>query len=209
LGNGGSPANEGTAAGGGFIPGLIAATRRRRAAEIAHRRAPITGVSEYAFLEERPVTRPPAPALPDAGPIAPHRYAEQFETLRDRAEAASTTPTVFLAALGPAAAHSARVGFAANLFAAGGIRSVTGTGSVDEIAEAFTDSGTPLACLCSSDKLYAESAAEAVTTLRAAGAEQIWLAGKAEISRVDRTIAAGCDALATLHAAFDVLEVPA
>lgn len=193
----------------GDIPTAIAATRTRRAAEIAHRRAPITGVSEFAFLQERPLTRPPAPSVANTGPIEAHRFAEQFEALRDRADAAPSRPRVFLAALGPAAVHSARAAFAANLFAAGGIGSVTGTGDLDEIVKAFLDSGTPLACLCSSDKLYAESAAEVAAALRGAGASQVWLAGKTEVQGVDRTVAAGCDALAALNAAFDVLEVPA
>jgi methylmalonyl-CoA mutase len=155
------------------------------------------------------VTRPPAPQPDASGPITAHRYAEQFEALRDRADAAEVRPTVFLAALGPAAVHSARAGFAANLFAAGGIRSVTGTGSVDEIATAFAGSGCALACICSSDKLYAESAAELATALKSAGATQVWLAGKSEMAGVDATIFAGCDALAALRAAYDVLEANA
>ena len=190
----------------GPLPGVLAQTRAQRDEQIAQRRMPITGVTEFAFLEEQPVTRPDVPQQAGAGPVAPHRYAEQFEALRDRADAAEVRPTVFLAALGPAAVHSARAGFAANLFAAGGIRSITGTGDVDEIAKAFTDSGCALACICSSDKLYAESGAEAARALRAAGAAQVWLAGKVEIPGVDATISAGCDALAALAAAFDVLE---
>jgi methylmalonyl-CoA mutase len=190
----------------GDLPSVLAQTRSQRDEQIARRRMPITGVSEFAFLEEQPVTRPPAPQPDAARPVSAHRYAEQFEALRDRAEAAANRPTVFLAALGPAAVHSARAGFAANLFAAGGICSITGTGTVDEIAKAFADSGSALACICSSDKFYAESAAELAAALRTAGAKEIWLAGKAEIAGVDRTIAAGCDALHALNAAFDVLE---
>jgi methylmalonyl-CoA mutase len=193
----------------GELADALAHTRAQRDEQIALRRMPITGVSEFAFLEEQPVTRAPSPRPASTGPVAAHRYAEQFEALRDRADAAANRPTVFLAALGPAAVHSARAGFAANLFAAGGICSVTGTGTVDELAQAFADSGCALACICSSDKVYAESAAEAAQALRAAGAAQVWLAGKVEIPGVDKTIFAGCDALAALNAAFDVLEVTA
>jgi methylmalonyl-CoA mutase len=190
----------------GELTNALARTRGQRDEQIAKRRAPITGVSEFAFLEEQPVTRPTAPRPAGTGPVAPRRYAEPFEALRDRADAAEVRPTVFLAALGPAAVHSARAGFAANLFAAGGIRSITGTGSVDEIAKAFTDSGCALACICSSDKLYAESAAELAAALKAAGATQVWLAGKAEVAGVDARIFAGCDALVALRAAYDVVE---
>ncbi len=191
------------------IASMLAETRARRDEQIAHRRAPITGVSEFAYLEEQAVSRPAAPAPPADGPIRPHRYAEQYEALRERAEAAATPPTVFLAALGPAAVHSARAGFAANLFAAGGIKSITGAGEPADIVAAFRDSGSPIACLCSSDKLYAESAADLASALKAAGATRVWLAGKAEVPGVDRTIFAGCDALAALRAAYDILEASA
>jgi methylmalonyl-CoA mutase len=190
----------------GELPDRLARTRARRDEQIARRRMPITGVSEFAFLEEQPVTRPPAPRPDASGPITAHRYAEQFEALRDRADAAEVRPTVFLAALGPAAVHSARAGFAANLFAAGGIKSITATGTAAELAESFAASGTSLACLCSSDKLYAESAPEVAAALKAAGATQVWIAGKGEVAGVDATIFAGCDALAALNAAYDVLE---
>jgi methylmalonyl-CoA mutase len=190
----------------GALADDLAGTRVRRDAQIADRTRPITGVSEFAFLEEQPVTRPAGPAVPASGPVAAHRYAEPFEALRDRAEAAPTRPAVFLAAPGPAAVHTARAGFAANLFAAGGIRSVIGTGDPDQIAAAFRTAGTPLACLCSSDRLCAETGAELVRSLKAAGATEVWLAGAVEVEGVDRTIFTGCDALAALHAAYDVLE---
>jgi len=56
-----------------------------RAGAIAHRRDPITGVSEFAFPRGTMV-RTPGPVVTDR-PILPSiRYAEEFETLRDRAE---------------------------------------------------------------------------------------------------------------------------
>jgi methylmalonyl-CoA mutase len=185
----------------GAIGELLAQTHAKRADDIAHRRAPITGVSEFAFVGEPPVERPPLPPAPN-GLLPTVRYAEQFEALRDRADAAPQRPRVFLATLGPFAAHSARAAFAANLFQAGGIECVTGP--VDEFATA----GTAVACLCSSDKVYTDEAAPAAQALRDAGAKQIWLAGKAEVAGVDGTLFAGCDALAVLRSAFDTLEVP-
>jgi methylmalonyl-CoA mutase len=188
---------------GGRIGELLAASRAKRDDDIAHRRFALTGVSEYALPDEAPLPRAPAPPPLTGGPIAPTRYAQAFEALRDRAEAADPRPTVFLVALGPFAAHSARVGFATNLFNAGGLRVVVGR------PEDFADSATTVACLCSSDKVYAGEAATAAASLRDAGATQIWLAGKAEVDGVDGQVFAGCDALAVLSTTLDKLEVPA
>jgi methylmalonyl-CoA mutase len=184
----------------GAIGELVAQTHAKRRDDIAHRRAPITGVSEYAFVDEQPVTRAPCPAAP-TGLLPKIRYAEQFEALRDRSDAAPHRPRVFLATLGPLAAHSARAGFAANLFQAAGIECVTGP------VEQFAASGTPVACLCSSDKVYAAQAAGAVTALRAAGARQIWLAGKVDVEGVDGQVFTGCDALDVLRSTLDTLGV--
>jgi methylmalonyl-CoA mutase len=165
-------------------------------------------VSEYAFLGEPPVTRAPAPAVRGGGLLPRLRYAEPYESFRDRAEAAPTRPAVFLAALGPLAAHSTRVGFASNLFQAGGIEPVTGSGDVDAIVAAFRDSGTTVACLCSSDKVYADAAAPAAQALRAAGAQYVWLAGKpAGVPGVDGYLYTGVDALEVLATTLDRLGV--
>lgn len=186
----------------GAIGELLAQTQAARSDDIAHRRAPITGVSEYAYVDEPAVVRDPRPAAP-RGLLPRVRYAEGFEALRDRADAAADRPRVYLATLGPFAAHSARAGFAANLFAAGGIEAVTGP------VEEFGASGTTVACLCSSDKVYADEAAPAAQSLREAGATHVWLAGKAEPGGVDGNLFAGCDALDVLRRTFDALEVPA
>jgi methylmalonyl-CoA mutase len=185
----------------GTIGDLIAQTRERRAADIAHRRAPITGVSEYAFVAEEPVRRPPLPERRGAGLLPRVRYAEDFEALRDRSDAAAQRPRVFLATLGPLAAHSARAGFAANLFQAAGIDCVTGP------VEEFAAAGTTVACLCSSDKVYAEQAAPAARQLRGAGATRIWLAGTAQVEGVDGNVHTGCDALAVLRSTLATLGV--
>ena len=194
----------------GSIDALLAATREKRAGDVAHRRTPITGVSEFAFVDEKPVSRQPAPSLPD-GLLPRMRYAQDFEALRDAAEAGDGRPAVFLAALGPPAVHSARLGFATNLFAAGGIEPVVGIAAdpadgTDELVTAFRESGTSVACLCSTDKLYAD-AAPVVTALRDAGAKLIWIAGKLEVEGIDGQLFAGCDALEALHTTFDALGV--
>jgi methylmalonyl-CoA mutase len=189
----------------GVIGELIAAVRERRAADIAHRRVPITGVSEYAFVAEQPVVRPPAPAA-DAGLLPRVRYAESFEQLRDRADAAPSRPTVFLAGLGPLAEHSARTSFAANLFQAGGIECPRGRGDVAELVAAFRHSGAAIACLCGTDSRYAGDGAEVAAALRDAGAVQVWVAGRADVPAVDGSVYAGCDAVAVLGTVLDATE---
>ncbi len=182
---------------GGLLDELIGVARHARADDIAHRRAPIIGVSEFAFPDEAPVVRDPAPTRVGGGRLETHRWAEPYEALRDRAEAADPRPTVFLATLGPAAAHSARTAFATNLFRAGGLHVVTGA------PEEFADSGTSVACLCSSDKIYAADAAAAISTL--SSARHLWLAGTQDLDGVDGTLFAGCDALDVLRTTLDVL----
>ncbi|MEO8889647.1 MAG: methylmalonyl-CoA mutase family protein [Jatrophihabitantaceae bacterium] len=199
----------------GAIGALLASSQALRADDIAHRRAPITGVSEYAFIGEKAVTRPPAAPAPSGGLLPTLRYAADFEALRDRSDAAGARPKIFLAALGPFAAYTARVGFATNLFAAGGVEAVVGIVSApgsqasDEIVAAFGTSGTSVACLCSSDKIYEHAAEPVVAALREAGATQIWLAGKVKVPGVGGNVYAGCDALAVLRSTLDALEVPA
>ncbi|MGI8677527.1 MAG: methylmalonyl-CoA mutase family protein [Jatrophihabitans sp.] len=190
----------------GTVETFLAATRAARDDDIAHRRRPITGVSEFAFVGEPAVERAPLPTAPD-GVLPRIRYAEAFETLRDRADAAPQRPRVFLAGLGSVAAHSARAGFAANLFQSGGLDCVTADGELAQIVAAFEKDGTTVACLCSSDKVYAEHAAAAAQALRDAGAARIWLAGQAKVDGVDGTLFAGCDALDVLRTTFDTLGV--
>ncbi|MEU8404405.1 methylmalonyl-CoA mutase subunit beta [Nonomuraea sp. NPDC048892] len=209
----------GIAAAGELVAGRIAATRERRADDIAHRRFPITGVSEFPDLHERPLRRPASPgdgAPSEAGgPLAAReglpaiRYAEPFERLRDLADSLSERPKVFLATIGPLSAHTARAAFAANLFQAGGLATETSGQETDpeRIAAAFAASGASVACLCSSDKLYAQHAAAVATALHAAGARKVWLAGKGHYEGVDANLHAGCDALAVLHETYDDLEV--
>ncbi|MBT2232955.1 methylmalonyl-CoA mutase subunit beta [Nonomuraea sp. NEAU-A123] len=220
-----------------LVAGRIADTRRRRADDIAHRRFPITGVSEFPDIAEKPVRGQPVPRAGEGGrpPVAdigegerpsrervsegeaglageglPEiRYAQEFEALRDLADAQPERPVVFLATIGPVAAHTARAAFAANLFQAGGLATESaGPGTdPDQIATAFAVSGSNVACLCSSDKMYGLHAEPVAAALRRAGARKVWLAGKGDYEGVDDRLYAGCDALAVLRTTFDDLEV--
>ncbi|MDQ0772271.1 methylmalonyl-CoA mutase [Streptomyces aurantiacus] len=181
----------------------LANTWEARGAKLAKRREPITGVSEFPNLTERAVEREPAPAPPSGG-LPKVRRDEAYEVLRARSDAhlaaTGTRPRVYLATIGPAAAHSARTAFVSNLFLAGGIEPVT-DGS-------FEDSGATEACLCSSDALYEEQAASTARALRAAGARQVFLAGRpGKYPDVDAYVFAGCDAVAVLCATLDRMGV--
>ncbi|MFF2546437.1 methylmalonyl-CoA mutase small subunit [Kitasatospora sp. NPDC058063] len=193
----------------GLIGERIAATWAERSVRLAKRREPITGVSEFPHLDEQPLVREPAPAAPGGG-LPRVRRAEAYEALRDRSDARvavdGARPALFLASIGNASAHTARTTFAANLFQAGGIATASAE-SVDPaaFAEAFRASGATVACLCSSDALYAEHAAPVAEALKAAGARRVLLAGRlGELpSGVDEFIFAGGDAIAVLTSLLD------
>lgn len=200
----------------GMLRDRLATTWAERSKKLARRREPITGVSEYPHLTEKPVRREPAPAGPSGG-LPRVRRDEAYEALRARCDAqvqrTGVRPKVFLAALGPAAAHTARVAFASNLFQAGGIEAVHDPVSVDaaSAADAFRASGARVACVCSSDTLYADEGAAVAAALRSAGAERVFLAGRPGTdpdldTSVDHVFA-GCDAVAVLSSTLDLMGV--
>ncbi|GAA1563038.1 methylmalonyl-CoA mutase family protein [Actinomadura kijaniata] len=191
----------------GKIAGRVAATWERRRRDVARRRAPLTGVSEFPNLAEKLPERDPAPERPvrTGGGLPVITYARDFEALRDRSDAhlaaTGARPRVYLATLGPVAVHTARATFAANLFRAGGIETVSGP------PEDFAASGATVACLASSDRLYDEGAAGAARALKEAGAMKVWLAGKGDYEGVDDRVFAGCDAVAVLETTLSDLGV--
>ena len=181
----------------GLVAERIASTAAARQRDIDTRRAPLTGVSEFPNVAEAP-----APQLPGTdGPLAPHRWAEGFEALRSRVERSEAPPMVFLATIGPPAAFTPRATFAENFFGIAGLPCTRGP------AAGFRASGARIACICSTDALYAEHAAEVAAQLEAAGAHAVYLAGKPQAG-IDRTIHAGMDARAALSDVLDLLEIP-
>ncbi|MGW0908966.1 methylmalonyl-CoA mutase small subunit [Streptomyces sp. NPDC002853] len=197
----------------GLIGERLAATWAKRSEKLAKRREPITGVSEFPNLSERPVERDAPPAEASGG-LPRVRRDEAYEVLRSRSDAhlaaTGARPRVFIAGLGPAAAHTARASFASNLFQAGGIEAVHDPVTVDATtaAEAFRASGATVACLCSSDALYEEQADEVAAALKSAGARRVFLAGRpAERPGVDAYVFAGCDAVSVLSSTLDHMGV--
>ncbi len=213
----------------GLIQGEVAAIRAEHEKAVARRKDAITGTSEFPNLhEKRTAVLGTAPAAPPqetgatqvAEPLPSIRLAAPFERLRDKSDAFAqrrgSRPKVFIANLGKVADFSARAMFARNFYEAGGIEAVTNDGftSRDEMIAAFKASGAKLACLCSSDKVYAAEAADAAKALIATGAV-VHLAGRpGELepallaAGVGTFISVGCDAVAILGAAHDILAQP-
>ena len=169
--------------------------------------------------------------------MQPIRLAAPFEALRDKSDhifaRTGKRPKIFLANLGTAADFTARATFAKSFFETGGIEAIdflafpldhskvallpTASGGRDQdaaaLAAAFQASSAALACLCSSDKVYAEQAAAAAKALQAAGAKHIYLAGRPDEQEavlreagVQDFIFAGDDALAILGEAYQRMD---
>ncbi|MEP6562296.1 MAG: methylmalonyl-CoA mutase, partial [Nakamurella sp.] len=106
--------------------------------------------------------------------------------------------------LGSVAEHAARAGFVANLFAAGGIDTVTAgrTSGVSDVLNAFHQTKTPVVCLAGSDTSYAEIGADVVSALRSAGAGRVLIAGRPKgglAELVDDQVAIGDDVVEFLR----------
>jgi methylmalonyl-CoA mutase len=200
----------------GSIQKEVARVRAEREVNVARRKEALVGTSDFPDLAEDKVPILSTPRLSiinsDEAALPRHRVAESFERLRDRSDDHLTRhgsrPKVFLACLGRAADFNTRASFAKSLFEAGGIEAVEGSG--DNLAKRFTDSGAKLACLCSSDKVYAREAADVAKALAAAGAKHIYLAGKPGADRaglegagIGSFLHQGCDTLQVLNAAYD------
>ena len=187
-----------------------------RAKAVATGRLELTGVSVFPLLGDDGVKVVPLPepapvaGKPEVRPLAPHRLAEPFEDLRDRADAYAAKGArarVFLANLGEIAEHNRRSTWTWNLLAAGGIEGLTSDGyrNAAEAAAAFKKSGARIACICSSDAVYAAQAKDTAKALKSAGASRVLLAGKPgedeaalRAAGVDGFLQAGQDAIAAL-----------
>ncbi len=153
----------------------------------------------------------------ECDPLWAIRLSEPYEALRDLADErreAGTPPRIFLATLGPLAEHSARLTYATNFFAAGGIEAVAQGDDTDTIS-AFRKSGCRLVCICGSDDRYGQEAAQTATALRGAGAGRIYLAGKPGANEaayrsggVDEFIHIGVNVIASLELAHAELGIP-
>jgi methylmalonyl-CoA mutase len=209
----------------GLIQGKVAAVRAQRQQAVAQRKDALTGTSDFpdlhesqpAVLDVAKIVAPKESAVAVTTEALPRiRLAEPFERLREASDRIlaerGARPKVFLANLGRLSDFTARATFAKNFFEAGGIEAVTndGFGSRDEMVAAFKASGAKLVCLCGSDEVYAKDAAGAARAL--ASAAHVYLAGRPrelesalKAAGVGTFVFAGCDALAMLRAAHEIL----
>lgn len=197
----------------GMVKQTLAELNERRGTLLRTRKLPITGVSEFPKVEESKLDVPARPEAPAFEGLPGVRDAQIFEDLRDRA-AKAVGASVFLADLGTRRDFGGREGFASNLFHIAGLQtpSVEG-GTTEEIVEAWKKAGTPVVCLCSSAKVYAQQGLEVANALKAAGATMVVLAGnpkelgEGDASAIDRSIALGVDVVETLEAVMDTMGV--
>ena len=181
----------GLSAAGDTINAALAEARAAFDAAVDKRAMPLVGVSEFPNLEEAPLA---------TGGDNGYRLSAAYEQLRHAAQKAK--PKVFLANIGEMASFTPRANFAANIYAAGGLHSVSGDGGTDAqaIAEAFKKSNAKIAVICAGDDDYEGHAAEVAAALKQAGATHIALAGKPrDIDDIDAYCFAGCAALSFLR----------
>lgn len=212
----------------GLIQRKVAATRAVREANIARRKEVLTGATEFpnlheaqvAVIDAKPIALAPyGEAKMKFDPLPPMRLAAPFERLRDRSDQilkkSGARPRIFLANLGSPADFTARATFAKSFFETGGIEAIDTEGFADPaaLASAFKASGAAMACVCSSDKVYAAQAATAAKALHAAGARHIYLAGRPgdqeaalRDAGVGDFVFAGGDVLAALRDAWQRME---
>ena len=197
----------------------IAKVAETRARSIATGRVELTGVSVFPFLGDdgvkvTPYAEPAPLGKPAVRPLTPHRLGEAFEKLRDAGDAffakTGKRKRIFMANLGEIAEHNKRSQWMWNFLAAGGIEGLTSDGykNAADAAAAFKASGAKIACICSSDEVYAREAEAAAKALKQAGATRVLLAGRPgeaeqalRAAGVDGFLFAGQDAIAVLEGA--------
>ena len=152
-------------------------------------------------------------------PLPPMRLAAPFEALRDKSDEKLKSIRRAAKNLPRQSRHGRRFHRARHLcqelFRDRRHRGDRHQGFADPaaLAAAFKASGAAIACLCSSDKVYAEHAVAAAKALQAAGAKHIYLAGRPgeqeaalRAAGVGDFIFAGGDALAMLREAWRRME---
>ena len=194
----------------GTIQTMLAKSADDRAREIALGRQELTGVTAFPDLDAASVEAGPHP-LPDdledpamtLEPIPLRRPAEPFERLRAASnaylEVHKQRPKIALLTFGQAA----RATYAESFFAAGGIETVR----IDD-PQSYDKSLSPIACICASD----DEGVHLAKALKKSGAKHIYSAGRPgglrrelEDAGVGGFIHRGCDIIAALEAAHDVL----
>ncbi len=157
-------------------------------------------------------SREPITALeprPDAAPF------ERLRAATDEHEAAGNErPQLYLACMGPIAAHVNFANWAKSFFEVAGIETVPSGALEDNEAQAeiFKAGGFTVAAVCASRREEPAEVADLVNRLRGAGAEYVYMVNSTpeinEASGADEVVRNGVDMEAVLTAALGRLGVP-
>ena len=218
----------------GDVQTQVDAVWESRKKALHRRREPVLGVSEFPLAAETPpesdvpfdvedflgkwekklgFSRAVSLKVASLSGRFPKRFlGEPFERLRDVSLQVKKTqgraPHVFVAVHGVPALWATRLGWVKNLFAAAGIETVVGDASrtLTENVDMFRKSGATTVVLVSTDDLYEVCLPEFTASFKAAGANEVWVAGQpGEKESAWRAVGVnafahvGCDAHALLR----------
>ena len=146
--------------------------------------------------------------------IAPHRWSERFEALRQRTEdykaAKNDNVKVFLANMGPIPQHKARADFTTGFLQVGAFEVLGNDGfkTVEEAAEAARASGADAVVICSTDATYPEIVPALAPKLHEVLPNaRVFLAGAAPKDLLETYNNAGIDEYISVKAnCYEVLE---
>ena len=147
--------------------------------------------------------------------IAPHRWSERFEALRERtekfvAEHDGDNVRIFLANMGPIPQHKARADFTRGFLQVGAFEVLGNDGfqTVEEAAAAAKESGADACVICSTDPTYPEIVPALAPKLHEALPNAtVFLAGAAPADLLETYKAAGIDDYISVRAnCYQILE---
>ncbi len=157
----------------GFITRRVEEEARQKDMDIATRKKTVLGTNQYPNPAEEPPKFTPQPLTEKAakGVLKPYRGAQAFEKLRLKTEDFARhkkRPVVWLFTYGSPAMRSARARFAANFFGCAGFGVLDNPGfeTVDDGILEAKKAKADIVVICSSDEVYAETAAGIFNALK-------------------------------------------
>ena len=146
--------------------------------------------------------------------IAPHRWSERFEALRQRTEEYKAEKNdnvkIFLANMGPIPQHKARADFTTGFLQVGAFEVLGNDGfkTVEEAAEAAGKSGADAVVICSTDATYPEIVPALAPKLHEVLPKaRVFLAGAAPKDLLETYKEAGIDEYISVRAnCYEILE---
>ena len=202
-----------------LVQDRLASTSEARRSRLAHRKAVITGVSDFPNATDRVPPAPVASPRPERG-LPRDRYSQPFEDLRQRTDAYERRhgerPVVLLVQLGTAGDYTARATYAKSFFETAGLHvaACDATGDAESLRDAVSECRARLCCLCSTNALYLERGADVLGVLRGTAVRTVYVAGhprtlatELEAAGADRFIYSGCNVLDALDEALSMAGV--